>query len=367
MAYVPQQQTDPTNVMGKRIVAYIFDAVLVGGVTIAFLALTKSHSYTGAPSNACNNIPDSNFSGQCVQLGSRVYTWDGSGLTLGYGIGILVGLLNGVVLTGITGASIGKMVMGLRVVNAQGEKCGIGRAFVRWLLLIVDAFFCFLVGLLTASLTHPHKRVGDMAAGTFVVGVASMGTPIPQNVGMVYTGYPPAPPGAYGAQPGAPAWGADPNAGQWGAPPPPAAPGQWGAPPAAPPPPAQQWGAPPPPAAPPPPPGQWGAPPPVVPVSTQAPPPPAAPGQPASWGAPPSAPPPPAPAAPAPPSWGARPADAPTPPPQPAPPQPPAPAPAPPQQPAPPEPGGESWWDKAVTEDNEPPPPPPDAPPPPQQ
>ena len=375
--------------MGKRIVAYIFDAAIVVGIMVAYLAATKSHTYTGIPSDvhdACNNIPDPKFSGQCIQLGSRAWTWNGSGLTIGYAIGAGIAFLNSVLLQGMTGASIGKMVMSLRVVDAQGQKCGIGRAFIRWIVLIfVDDFpYCFpVVGLVTASVTHPHRRVGDMAASTYVVGSESMGSPV-VVAPMAYAGYAP-PPGAWGAAPpGAPGWGADPAASQWGAPPAqqPQQPAGWGAPP----PPL-------PPAAAPEQPAQWGAPPPVAPVPMPAP--PAAPQQPAQWGAPPAAPPPPPPppvapeampsgpgpvapappppaapapapppAAPMPSSWGAPPPSAPPPPAAPAapvaPPPPVAPAAPPPpeaQPPAPPAPPpntGESWWDKAVSDEDEP-------------
>ena len=90
--------------------------------------------------NACRTLRDTGFSGQCVQFGSRVYTWKGGGLAAGYVIAIGVSFANIVLLQGIAGASIGKLIVGLRVVNGGGAVCGIGRAFVRWLLLIVDAF-----------------------------------------------------------------------------------------------------------------------------------------------------------------------------------------------------------------------------------
>ena len=40
---------------------------------------------------------------------------------------------------------------------------------VRWLLLVVDAFFCFLVGLITAARRPPAtSAVGDLVAKTYV-------------------------------------------------------------------------------------------------------------------------------------------------------------------------------------------------------
>jgi uncharacterized RDD family membrane protein YckC len=368
MAYAPPR--DPTNVVGRRIAAYVLiDLPLTVVVTVAVLAATKSQSLTGAPSDACTTLRNTTtFNGQCVQFGSHVYTWTGGRFFLGILVGAVVAAANTVVLQGITGASLGKMILGLRTVDAQGQVCGIGRAFVRWLLLIVDGFFCGLVGLITVLVTHPHRRVGDMVANTYVVATGDLGVPIPGASGApppyAYAGQP-----AWGAPPAAQQpWGAQPLQPQWGAqPPPPAQQPQWGAQPQQPQwgaqpqqpqwgaqPQQPQWGAPPaPPAAqqpaPPPPPPGWGAPPPAAPAppspEAPAPPPPAyVPPPPSDAPAPPPPTPPPAPTPPPPaqqaPDWSA---------PPPPPPSDAQPAPPPPAQPS----SGESWWDKAVSDEHD--------------
>jgi uncharacterized RDD family membrane protein YckC len=303
MAYAPPR--DPTNVVGRRVVAYVLDVILLSAIVVAILAATKSNSFTGAPDDACKIVeaaPD--YSGSCVQLGSRVYTWDDSGVSVAVLVGLGAWVANLVVLQGITGASIGKMITGLRTVNEQGEVCGIGKALVRSLVLIVDSLFCGLVGLITVLSTQPHKRVGDMVAKTFVVAAADSGTPI---------GAAPRPP-SYAYAAGSPGWGAPPASPQPG----------WGAPESAPPPgsaaPASHWApsqpvaepepepptpAPPPASAQPPGPAapSWAQPPPA-----KAPPPP--PPEPPSWAQPsPQQPPPSA----APPSWGTEPPPVPAP------------------------------------------------------
>jgi uncharacterized RDD family membrane protein YckC len=316
MAYGMQPQGDPTEVLGRRVVAYFIDFILFAGIFIAVMVATRDHSYTGAPADACRTLRDGGFSGVCVQFGHRVYTWKGGHAAFGYLLAAFLGLLNLVVLQGITGASVGKQIMGLRVVNAQGGPCGIGRAFVRTLLLIVDNFFCFLVGLLVAGLTHPHRRVGDMVAGTYVVALADVGRPVEAPPQQPY-------PYAY-SQAGPPGWAppgvAPPPAPGWGTTPPPA-PG-WGTAP----PPAPGWGAPPPP-----PPSTWGAPPPPT--------------QPPPWGAPAPTPPPPAPTPPTPtPTPTPAPAAEPASPPPPPPPSPPA---------TPPATEGESWWSNAIRDEDD--------------
>ena len=209
MAYIPQR--DPTEVIGRRISAFVIDTLLVSGVSVALFAGLKSNSYTGAPSNACQRLRDAGISDPCVQLGSRVYTWTGGRFALAIALGVLAGLVNQVLLQGITGASVGKMMLGLRVVDAGGQVCGVGRAIVRWLFLVVDQFFCFLVGLIVVLVTHPHRRVGDMVAGTYVVSTADAGRPVVPQAAM--------PPYAYAGQGG---WTPPaPGASAWGAPPPP--------------------------------------------------------------------------------------------------------------------------------------------------
>ncbi len=369
MAYLPPR--DPTEVIGRRISAYIIDLLLILGVGVAIFAALKSNSYTGAPNDACQQLRDAGYSDPCVQFGSHVYTWTGGRFALAIGLTALAGLVNQVLLQGMTGASVGKMMLGLRVVNGPGQVCGIGRAFVRWLFLIVDQAFCFLVGLITMLVTHPHRRVGDMVAGTYVVSTADVGRPVTPQAGMpppyayAYTGA--GQPGWTPPAPGTPTWGAPPpEQPAWGTQPPPAwgtqapppvpeQPG-WGAPQQPyqqPPPPYQQQPAPPPPQyqqpAPPSPQYQQPAPPPpqYTPPPPQ-PPPPSAP--PPEWRPPPPATPPPTPAEPAPPpaapsSWGT-----PPPPSQ----APAAPESAPPSAPEQPERGGESWWDKALGDESKP-------------
>lgn len=95
-----------------------------------------------------------------------------------YGVIGGVQIANLVLLQGLTGASLGKLMTGLRVVRADGRRAGLGWALVRWLVLIVDGFCCYLPGAVMIFATKGHRRLGDMAAGTFVVGRRDAGQPI---------------------------------------------------------------------------------------------------------------------------------------------------------------------------------------------
>jgi len=68
-----------------------------------------------------------------------------------------------------TGATLGKRLVGIRVVGEHGDRVTVGAAVVRNLLRLVDALFFYLVGFLFASTSPRGQRLGDRAARTVVV------------------------------------------------------------------------------------------------------------------------------------------------------------------------------------------------------
>ncbi len=66
------------------------------------------------------------------------------------------------------GQSIGKHIMHLRVVSADGSQPTVGALFLRWLLQIVDIWF-YGLGIIFIAFSKHHQRLGDMAAGTLVI------------------------------------------------------------------------------------------------------------------------------------------------------------------------------------------------------
>ncbi len=68
------------------------------------------------------------------------------------------------------GRTIGKMVLGLRVVTLEAGPIGFREAFIRSLFQIIDILASFgSVALLTGMFTNRSQRLGDFAAGTFVI------------------------------------------------------------------------------------------------------------------------------------------------------------------------------------------------------
>ena len=228
--------TDPTAVMGRRIFAYVIDG-FIGFIIIAALfvpiaeakADTQTFSSNAAASDYCGEINERTFgtdgsggsfesdwtpgrafpddSVLCLPLGTTTYRYTGADVNSISNQLQLISLvatgLNLLVLQGLTGASVGKFATGVRVVREDGSTVGFGWNLLRWLLLFVDSFCFALVGLITAFSSKGHRRVGDMAASTFVVGKAAVGSPI-QVPGMT-TPYPatawPPTPGQAGYQP----------------------------------------------------------------------------------------------------------------------------------------------------------------------
>ncbi len=204
-----QVETDPTKVMGRRIGAWFVDGiigvilfVILAAVTLSIDTIDGSDArdLTGVQ-NLCaleSGLSESDDISVCVDpvtlrgsdFDGRVVVWDGDDnliikqssawlpqlILLVYAIGIFV------IWQGLSGMTPGKAAFGIRTVGENGEAPGIGRAFIRWILWIVDALpYCTIVPLLggiVAFSSKGHRRVGDMGANTYVVDKGAMGRPI---------------------------------------------------------------------------------------------------------------------------------------------------------------------------------------------
>lgn len=90
---------------------------------------------------------------------------------------MLVDLAYYIGMEGMMGATVGKLVCGIRVAMADGSKISMGAAVIRNLLRIVDAIPYLIPYLLGAILvwTSPTKqRLGDRVAKTIVVKASAL-------------------------------------------------------------------------------------------------------------------------------------------------------------------------------------------------
>jgi uncharacterized RDD family membrane protein YckC len=67
------------------------------------------------------------------------------------------------------GQTLGKMVMKMRVVKADGSRPSLGAYIMRWMLFLVDGPMTSFMGLIPMIMTKSNQRLGDLAAGTVVV------------------------------------------------------------------------------------------------------------------------------------------------------------------------------------------------------
>lgn len=71
---------------------------------------------------------------------------------------------------GTSGQTIGKRVMNIRVISADGGQLTMLQAFVRNVLRIVDYLpTLYILGILLFFVNSERQRIGDMVAGTVVV------------------------------------------------------------------------------------------------------------------------------------------------------------------------------------------------------
>ena len=73
-------------------------------------------------------------------------------------------------LEGYLGQTLGKMLLGIKVVREDsGGVPGLGAGALRTVLRIIDGIFFYLVAFISVLASQKNKRLGDMVAHTLVV------------------------------------------------------------------------------------------------------------------------------------------------------------------------------------------------------
>ncbi|HYO56264.1 RDD family protein [Archangium sp.] len=106
-----------------------------------------------------------------IGLSMTMMAFPGFASALGFVVYFLVDWGYGIALeTAWSGQTVGKRVLGLRVIQQSGVRIGFYHAALRNLARPVDRLpFFYLVGGVAALLSGSHQRLGDMLAGTIVV------------------------------------------------------------------------------------------------------------------------------------------------------------------------------------------------------
>jgi uncharacterized RDD family membrane protein YckC len=83
---------------------------------------------------------------------------------------LLLNMAYFVIMERLTGATLGKIVMGLRVAKLDGEPYGWGAVLLRNVLRIIDGLpLLYLVGIVSIAATEQNQRLGDLAARATVI------------------------------------------------------------------------------------------------------------------------------------------------------------------------------------------------------
>jgi uncharacterized RDD family membrane protein YckC len=176
----PTARRDPTAVLGRRIVAYVIDIAIP---CILFFALfaTLSKTYDSAGPGTCDQIKRFTDATICSQSDDSAIAFTSGAAAVVFLLPLGVAFVDMVVFQSARGASVGKLVMGLRVVDDQGNVARFGPMLLRWLFLAVDGL-CVVLGLVVAAASTPHRRIGDHVASTYVIGRVDEGQPVRRDV-----------------------------------------------------------------------------------------------------------------------------------------------------------------------------------------
>ncbi len=140
--------------LGDRLLALIID----GFVVIAMFILTGM-------------IIASQF-GSFTETG---FSLEGTPAILTFTFTTLLAFLYFWILEGLFGATLGKVMTGIKVVEKRGIKCNLKSSFIRNLLRLIDGIALYLVGFLIAIFSKLRQRLGDHLANTIVVEVRPKG------------------------------------------------------------------------------------------------------------------------------------------------------------------------------------------------
>ncbi len=133
------------KVIGRRVIATILDVILLGIVSFILSLLAGTTSTSG---------------------GSDSFSLSGGWALLFFVI--VLGYY--ILLEGLLGQTLGKMVVGIKVVRQGTQDApGLGKATIRTLMRVIDGFFFYLVAFIAAVASTNNRRLGDMVAGTLVV------------------------------------------------------------------------------------------------------------------------------------------------------------------------------------------------------
>jgi uncharacterized RDD family membrane protein YckC len=183
MSAQPVDVNAATSVVGRRVAALLVDGLILGAVYWPlFFALAEK---VPAPADAPVYL----------SLGSTAYVITGATGNLFVAATLIAGIAYWIVLPANRGFTLGKALLGIRIVRADGAIAGFVANLIRQILWCIDGIpflIPCLVGFITANSKPEHRRIGDRAAGTYVVSKGVVGSPLAVTAAAPATAGPPA-------------------------------------------------------------------------------------------------------------------------------------------------------------------------------
>ena len=165
---------DGTDVVGRRVTAYLLVDWLFGAI-VGWVLVWGWYNSTVEPVVRCDQFS------QCFETGETFLPDEHRAEFQRRAAGVIgIAVANMVVLQGLTGATVGKFVCGIRTVreDTYGPP-GLVRAFFRTLFLPIDVL---VIGVVFSMLPSPYnKRIGDRFAATRVVSASWLNSPPDPN------------------------------------------------------------------------------------------------------------------------------------------------------------------------------------------
>jgi uncharacterized RDD family membrane protein YckC len=179
----PAPAYDATKVLARRYGAFFIDAaVCLVAFGIFFFATASTHTKAEMlRMPGCHLSANDSSQVECdnravITVNDTVYEAD---FGVFAALSVVFTFVYFAVVEGFSGGSLGKHLVGLRVVTPQGDRPGLGRSSARWALFAIDGpITLFLCGIITSSVSPGHRRLGDMGANTYVVARADAGRPV---------------------------------------------------------------------------------------------------------------------------------------------------------------------------------------------
>ncbi|MFV0483792.1 MAG: RDD family protein [Bacteroidales bacterium] len=69
----------------------------------------------------------------------------------------------------MSGTTIGKLIMGIKVVKINGFEARFHDYFMRWIFMLIDVYIYGIIGIVSVASSKKGQRLGDKVAGTCVI------------------------------------------------------------------------------------------------------------------------------------------------------------------------------------------------------